>query len=184
MNLDACYLEKGVDTNMSQLMLAMFLAASVLFPLGEHPHPGDPFIIVNKKSNELAFINEDAIKRVRTVATGRSMELTPEGTFTIIVKAEKPYYRKKNIEGGSEDNPLGTRWIGFDAENTDGRTYGLHGTNQPNSIGKYTTSGCIRLLNGQIEALFDDVPIGTKILIISSTESFEDLAKKSGAISK
>ncbi len=169
---------------MGQIMLTMYLAASVLFPFGEHPHPGDPFIIVNKKSNELAFINEDEIKQVRTVATGRSMELTPEGTFTIIVKAEKPYYRKNNVEGGSKENPLGSRWIGFDAQNTDGRTYGLHGTNQPTSIGKYITSGCIRLHNSEIEALFDEVPVGTKILVISSTETFEDLAKKSGAISK
>ncbi|WP_414635130.1 L,D-transpeptidase [Bacillus sp. NTK071] len=167
-----------------QLFLSLCLSASILFPFGDQPQPGDPFIIVNKQSNELAFINEDEIKKVRTVATGRSMELTPEGTFMIIVKAENPYYRKKNIAGGTKENPLGTRWIGFDAKNTDGRIYGLHGTNRPDSIGQYTTAGCVRLQNNEIEDLFNEVPIGTRILITSSSDSMEHIGVKAGALSQ
>ncbi|WP_347549694.1 L,D-transpeptidase [Pseudalkalibacillus hwajinpoensis] len=169
---------------MVQLFFSMFLAASVLFPFGDKPIPGDPFIIVNKESNELAYLNENEIVKVIPVATGRSSELTPEGTFMVIVKAENPYYRKKNIPGGREDNPLGTRWIGFDAQNTDGRIYGLHGTNRPSSIGEHTTAGCVRLQNNEVEKLFDEVPYGTKILITSSAESFLELGRKAGALTK
>ena len=47
---------------MIQLFLSLCLTASILFPIGDQPHPGDPFIIVNKASNELAFINENEIR--------------------------------------------------------------------------------------------------------------------------
>ncbi len=144
--------------------------------------PGDPFIIVNKKLNEVAFISENRVQTVITAATGKTKDLTPEGLFTITVKAKEPYYRKKDIKGGDANNPLGTRWIGFDAEDTDGRIYGLHGTNDPSSIGKYVSQGCIRLQNEAIESLYDFVPVGTKILVTSTSETYEQLGQTYGAI--
>ncbi|WP_226657077.1 L,D-transpeptidase [Pseudalkalibacillus hwajinpoensis] len=169
---------------MLSIILSLCLSASILFPFGTHPNPGDPFLIVNKKTNELAFVDENEVQRVLPVATGKSVDQTPEGLFTIIVKAENPYYRKKNIKGGVKENPLGTRWIGFDAKGTNGRIYGVHGTNRPDSIGKYTTAGCIRLLNEEVELLFNEIPVGTKILITASDRSFDELARKAGAIAK
>nr|WP_273832986.1 L,D-transpeptidase [Pseudalkalibacillus sedimenti] len=167
---------------MFSIMLSLYLSVSILFPFGTQPNAGDPFLIVNKKVNELAYIDGNEVQRVLSVATGKSIDQTPEGLFTIIVKAENPYYRKKNIEGGVKENPLGTRWIGFDAKGTNGRIYGVHGTNRPDSIGKYTTAGCIRLLNEEVELLYNDIPIGTKILITSSDQTFHELASKAGAI--
>ena len=158
------------------------LVTSPLWPLGPNPLPGDPYIIVNKQTNELAFFYEEEIKEVHSVATGKSEELTPEGEFTIIVKAKDPYYRKTDIQGGDPKNPLGNRWIGFNAENTDGRTYGVHGTNNPNSIGNYVTQGCIRLSNENVEALYEKVPIGTKIWIVKTEKTFEQLGKEKGII--
>ena len=158
------------------------LVTSPLWPLGPNPLPGDPYIIVNKQTNELAFFYEEEIKEVLSVATGKSEELTPEGEFTIIVKAKDPYYRKTDIKGGDPKNPLGTRWIGFNAEDTDGRTYGVHGTNNPDSIGNYVTQGCIRLDNENVEALFEKVPIGTKIWIVKTEKTFEQLGKEKGII--
>ncbi|MBF0709185.1 L,D-transpeptidase [Alkalihalobacillus hwajinpoensis] len=169
---------------MTSFVLSIYLSVSILFPFGSQPTPGDPFLIVNKMTNELAFINENEVQRVLPVATGRSTEDTPEGLFTIIIKAEDPYYRKKNIKGGAKDNPLGTRWIGFDAKGTNGRIYGVHGTNRPDSIGKYITAGCIRLLNKEVESLFEVVPIGTKIMITTSENDFYKLGVEAGALSK
>ena len=160
------------------------LVTSPIWPLGPNPLPGDPYIIVNKHTNELAFFYEEEIKVVHSVATGKSEELTPEGEFTIIVKAKDPYYRKTDIQGGDPKNPLGTRWIGFNAENTDGRTYGVHGTNNPNSIGNYVTQGCIRLSNENVEALFEKVPIGTKIWIVKTDKTFEQLGLEKGIIKR
>jgi lipoprotein-anchoring transpeptidase ErfK/SrfK len=151
---------------------------SPIWPLGPNPLPGDPFIIVNKQTNQLAFVNDNRVQTIVSVATGRTEELTPEGVFTITVKAKDPYYRKKDIQGGSPDNPLGSRWIGFDAQGTDGRIYGIHGTNQPESIGKYVSNGCIRLQNEAIESLFEYIPLGTKIVVIKTNNSFEEIAKE------
>jgi lipoprotein-anchoring transpeptidase ErfK/SrfK len=164
----------------SALVFTFFI--SPIWPLGPNPLPGDPFVIVNKKTNEMAFVNENRIQTVLNVATGKTEELTPEGIFTITVKAPNPYYRKKDIPGGSPENPLGTRWIGFDAEETDGRIYGLHGTNQPESIGKNVSNGCIRLQNEAIESLFDLIPLGTKIVVVKSNKSFEEIAREYHAI--
>lgn len=144
--------------------------------------PGDPFVIINKAKNELAFINENKVQTVVSVGTGKTKELTPEGLFTITVKAKEPFFRRGNIPGGDPKNPLGARWIGFDALGTDGRTYGIHGTNQPASIGKYVSQGCIRSQNEVISSLFPLIPLGTKILVISSKKSFEKLAQENGAI--
>ncbi|NSL50415.1 L,D-transpeptidase [Calidifontibacillus erzurumensis] len=162
------------------LLFIMFF--SPLWPIGQNPIVGDPFLIVNKKTNQLAYINEGKVQKVYPVATGKEDSLTPVGKFTITVKAVNPYYRKKNIPGGAKENPLGTRWIGFDAEGTDGRIYGVHGTNNPNSIGRYITQGCVRMYNKDVEELFSQIPIGTQIVIISTDLSFEKLGQQFGAI--
>ena len=72
-------------------------------------------LIINKAVNQLAFIRDSTIQEIFSVGTGKSKELTPEGIFTVTVKAENPYYRKHDIPGGDLRNPLGARWIGFDA---------------------------------------------------------------------
>ncbi|KGM46209.1 L,D-transpeptidase [Neobacillus niacini] len=165
---------------LSPILFAFFI--SPLWPLGPNPLPGDPFLIVNKQTNELAFINENKVQTVVSVGTGKTKELTPEGLYTITVKAEDPYYRRKDIPGGDPKNPLGSRWIGFDAEETDGRIYGVHGTNQPASIGRYVSQGCIRTQNEVISSLYPIIPLGTKILVTSTSKSFEQLAKEYRAI--
>ncbi|WP_117160695.1 L,D-transpeptidase [Paraliobacillus sp. X-1268] len=167
---------------MKSIMLAIILIVSPLWPLGENPSLNAPFIIVNKQSNQLAFVNEGKVQEIYPVATGATEELTPNGIHTIIVKAINPYYRKKDIPGGDPKNPLGSRWIGFNAKETDGRMYGIHGTNQPDSIGKRISAGCIRMINEHVEKLYDQVPIGTKVWILSSDEDFESLAREAGAI--
>lgn len=167
---------------LSPIFIAFFI--SPLWPLGHNPLPGDPFVIVNKRTNEMAFINDNRVQTVVSVGTGKTRTLTPEGLFTVTVKAKNPYYRKKNIPGGDPANPLGTRWIGFNAKGSDGRTYGIHGTNQPSSVGKHVSKGCVRAQNEVIQSLYPLIPLGTKILVTTSKKSFESLAKEYGAITK
>lgn len=179
---------KGLKGKKSMLiksvMIAILFVVSPIWPIGENPLVGDPLLIVNKKTNQLAYIHEGAVQKVYPVATGLSRELTPEGKFTIIVKAVNPYYRKKNIEGGTPENPLGSRWIGFDAKGTDGRTYGVHGNNNPDSVGKYITQGCIRMHEEDVQELYNKIPIGTKIVVVTTEKSFEALGKEFGGIAK
>ncbi|CAN7333692.1 L,D-transpeptidase [Rossellomorea sp. LjRoot5] len=165
-----------------RLLLAFILFASPIWPLGRNPIQGDPFIIVNKETNQLAYVDNGKIQATFPVATGKTTALTPEGLFNVTVKAKDPYYRKKNIPGGDPRNPLGTRWIGFDAEGTDGRIYGIHGTNRPSSIGRYISNGCIRMHNKNVEYLFDKAPLGTKVLVVKTKKSFNQLGKEYGAL--
>jgi lipoprotein-anchoring transpeptidase ErfK/SrfK len=164
------------------LLAAMLFVSSFLSFLDSFAAETTPFIIINKTTNKLAFIRNGKIEAVYPVATGFNASLTPEGLFTVTVKAKNPYYRKKNIPGGAPNNPLGTRWIGFNARGTDGRVYGIHGTNNPASIGKYVSQGCVRMYNGDVEQLYEKGPIGTKVLIIRSNESFYTIAKRCGAL--
>ncbi|NLC47295.1 MAG: L,D-transpeptidase, partial [Firmicutes bacterium] len=46
-----------------------------------------------------------------------------------------------------------------------GEKYGIHGTDEPSSIGKHASSGCIRLRNRDVEELYDQVQIGTEVEI-------------------
>ena len=70
-------------------------AAVSAWPLGANPLPGDPYIIVNKATNALAVVKDNRIEGIYQVATGKTDDLTPEGEFTVTVKAVNPYYRKK-----------------------------------------------------------------------------------------
>lgn len=168
----------------------MKVLLSLLLILFAFPHPfveleaerAESYIIVNKANNKLAFIQNNKVIKIFPVATGRSNDLTPEGTFKVIVKAKNPYYRKKNIPGGDPRNPLGSRWIGFDADGTDGRTFGVHGTNASWSIGQYISNGCVRMHNKDVEWLYEQVPLNSKIAIALSDKSFVALAKQYGFI--
>lgn len=88
-------------------LCSIFMMISPIWPLGENPLPGDPYIIVNKRTNELAVILDNRVEGVYSVATGKTDDLTPEGEFSVTVKAQNPYYRKKNIEGDLLTTRLG-----------------------------------------------------------------------------
>lgn len=137
-------------------------------------------LIINKENNKLAFFQNGEKVRVFDVATGRTMELTPEGKFKIVNKIKNRPYYTDNIPGGSPENPLGDRWLGLNARGTWGTTYAIHGNNNKNSIGKYVSAGCIRMYNDEIHWLFEKVRVGTPVLITTSKANFSHLAAKTG----
>jgi lipoprotein-anchoring transpeptidase ErfK/SrfK len=70
-----------------------------------------------------------------------------------------------NGQPGGPDNPLGARALYLFANGAD-TLYRIHGTNDPRSIGKAVSSGCIRLLNEDIAELYDLVKRGTKVIVL------------------
>lgn len=56
---------------MLKLALSIFLTISPIWPLGQNPLPGDPFIIINKKSNQLSIIDENRVQTTISVSTGK-----------------------------------------------------------------------------------------------------------------
>ncbi|MEN6412624.1 MAG: L,D-transpeptidase family protein [Veillonellales bacterium] len=84
------------------------------------------------------------------IAVGKSDTPTPIGEWNVVWKA---------YNWGSG---FGTRWMGL---NVPWGIYGIHGTNNPWSIGQFASHGCIRMRNRDIEELFEWVPIGTEVRI-------------------
>ncbi|WP_454918579.1 L,D-transpeptidase family protein [Xanthobacter sediminis] len=62
---------------------------------------------------------------------------------------------------GGPGNPLGARTMYLG-----GTVYRIHGTNEPQTIGKFVSSGCFRMLNNDVEDLYDRVKVGTKVVIL------------------
>lgn len=102
------------------------------------------------------------------------------GDATIRRKAEWPTWtppaemrereRKKGIilpitQKGGIDNPLGARALYLYQGNRD-TLYRIHGTNQPWSIGLNLSSGCIRMLNKDVEHLYEQVKLGSKVVVV------------------
>jgi LysM repeat protein len=86
---------------------------------------------------------------------------TPIGTFTVKNKMVNPtYYGPEGIiPHDDQKNPLGERWIDI------GDSYGIHGTIDPESIGKNESRGCIRMLNSEVEEVYDFLVIGSEVKI-------------------
>ena len=61
---------------------------------------------------------------------------------------------------GGINNPLGARALYLGST-----LYRIHGTNQPWTIGKAMSSGCIRMRNEDVTDLYERVPIGTKVIV-------------------
>jgi lipoprotein-anchoring transpeptidase ErfK/SrfK len=92
------------------------------------------------------------------------------GTFVITDKIEQPPWWRpdgKMIPFGDKENVLGTRWMSLQATGTTAavRGYGLHGTWEPETIGKQASAGCVRLKNNEVEELFLMIPTGTSVAI-------------------
>ena len=138
------------------------------------------FIIINKSNNQLAYYENSQLKKVFSVGTGRSQSLTPEGNFKIVNKIKNRPYYTGNIPGGDPRNPLGDRWLGLNAKGTWGTTYAIHGNNNPDSIGGYVSSGCVRMHDSEVEWLFNQVPVNTPVIITTSGNSFDSIAASNG----
>ncbi len=119
-------------------------------------------VLVDKSQNLLTLrCNGDAVKTYR-VSTGKD-NITPVGTFKIVNKLKNPpwTHNGKVYPPESPENILGTRWMGFDIPG-----YGIHGTTQPESIGQQATAGCVRMLNAEVEELYDILPVNTEVTVI------------------
>ena len=119
-------------------------------------------ILIDKSQNTLTLKTQDEIIKTYIVSTGKDNS-TPTGNFKIINKLKNPTWFKTGavIPPDSPENILGSRWLGFNIKG-----YGIHGTTEPDNLGKQVTSGCIRMRNSDVEELYDIVPEGTEVIIV------------------
>ncbi|TYP79577.1 L,D-transpeptidase [Paenibacillus methanolicus] len=105
-------------------------------------------IIVDLSDRMLYLLKDDKVIRGFPVGIGRMLTETPTGEFTIVNKQEDP--------GG----PFGVLWMGLSKPH-----YGIHGTNDPASIGQMVSKGCVRMYNDDVLALSKLAPVGTRVTI-------------------
>jgi lipoprotein-anchoring transpeptidase ErfK/SrfK len=77
---------------------------------------------------------------------------------------ERQPYLPRFMAGGP-GNPMGARALYLG-----GTVYRIHGTNQPRTIGSAVSSGCFRLVNGDVIDLYDRVPVGTRVVVRHAAE--------------
>ena len=128
----------------------------------------DWFVVINKTKKILTVYKNGEIHKKYPIALGKSTSPTPDYKFTIINKVKNPHWggmggRFKPVKGGAPNNPLGKRWMGLSTEKYKG--YGIHGNSQPFSIGKHISAGCIRMINEDVEELFEYLPLKTNVWI-------------------
>jgi len=119
-------------------------------------------IVVNVSTNTLSLFLDDKLIKAYPVGTAKYKK-TPLGKFKIVNRIVNPtWYAPDGVYPfGDPKNIIGTRWMGIDKPG-----YGIHGTSEPESIGKYVSQGCIRMYNRDVEELFSIVAVGTEVDII------------------
>ena len=106
------------------------------------------WIDVSVSQHQLKLFDGNRLIKAYPIAVGKILSQTPSGTYTIINKQHNP--------GG----PFGVLWMGLSKPH-----YGIHGTNNPASIGKNVSHGCIRMFNHDVLELSSRVPVGTGVFI-------------------
>jgi lipoprotein-anchoring transpeptidase ErfK/SrfK len=126
-------------------------------PAATASNPTHRRVVVSIPDRKLAVLENDDVVTVFPVAVGKPATPSPTGTFMIVNRVSNPTYyagKGKTVAPGTK-NPVGTRWIGLSEKG-----YGIHGTDQPKSIGYAKSHGCIRLRNEDVERLFEQVRTG------------------------
>jgi lipoprotein-anchoring transpeptidase ErfK/SrfK len=127
-------------------------------------------IVINRSLNRLYLYDGTRLRRTFAVATGQAIYPTPRGRWHIVVKWKNPWWYPPVQDDWAKGlqpvppgpgNPLGTRWMGLDAPGV-----GIHGTDEPSSIGYSASHGCIRMQVPDAEWLFDHVDVGTTVYIV------------------
>jgi hypothetical protein len=124
-------------------------------------------IVVMKREFRLYYLLDGAYVRDYAVGLGRD-DLTPETEFVIGGKMKNPDWFPRpgeKIAFGDPRNILGTRWLGFE-NSRDFAGFGIHGTREPDTIGKNSSSGCVRMHQRDVEEVFDWTPVGARVRIL------------------
>jgi L,D-transpeptidase ErfK/SrfK len=114
------------------------------------PEPSTiPYVIqVSLGQRKLTLFKNSVIYKTYPIAVGKMLTQTPLGEYVIVNREPNP--------GG----PFGVMWLSLSR-----RGYGIHGTNNPSSIGKAVSHGCIRMHNQDVTELARIVPNGTRVII-------------------
>ena len=126
-------------------------------------------IIVDRSHFKLKLYKRLKLSKTYGVAVGQAGLETPAGLYAVQDKQVNPAWNVPDSAWAGDlagttvppgpGNPLVARWLGLAAG------VGIHGTNEPGSIGSAASHGCIRMIPEQVIDLYDRVPVGTPVYI-------------------
>ncbi|MBC6718837.1 L,D-transpeptidase [Aurantimonas sp. DM33-3] len=135
-------------------------------------------IVIDPRAKFLYLMEEGGFARRYGIGVGRA-GLRFSGRAVVGLKAKWPrwtptsnmikrdpgkYARYAGGLKGGPGNPLGARALYLYRDGKD-TLYRIHGTNQPSSIGKAVSNGCIRMLNDHVSDLYERVSVGTEVVV-------------------
>jgi lipoprotein-anchoring transpeptidase ErfK/SrfK len=154
-------------------------------PTGEAPGT----IVVDPGQRLLYLVLEDGRARRYGIGVGRegfawsgaaevgAKRKWPPWYPPVEMQARDPRAREfaNGMEGGPT-NPLGARALYLHQNGRD-TLYRIHGTNEPQSIGRAVSSGCIRMLNADVIDLYERVPVGTRVVVLPAASPIARLGE-------
>ncbi|HEV2752210.1 MAG TPA: L,D-transpeptidase family protein [Solirubrobacteraceae bacterium] len=127
----------------------------------------DAGVVIDRSARTLTFTRGGYRVRRFPVAVGMSQYPTPLGARSVVDKQVDPAWTPPDSPWAAEldtipsgpGNPLGTRWIGL------GDAIGIHGTYATGTVGTAASHGCIRMLIPDVEWLYGQLPMGSRVRI-------------------
>jgi lipoprotein-anchoring transpeptidase ErfK/SrfK len=126
----------------------LYVGQPITIPNLRDPSEIPYHIEISITKRTLTLKNNEAVVKVYPIAVGKMLTATPQGEFVIVNREPNP--------GG----PFGAMWLSLSKIH-----YGIHGTNDPSSIGKSVSLGCVRMHNKDVLELARIVPNGTAVSI-------------------
>ena len=180
--------------NRRQILLSLPLIAAPSLLFAQQAAPSDPYMPTEVSIRDdfevgsIVVVSDDFFlyhviapgKAIRYGVAVGTAELVWKGRATVGRKVEWPSWRptqdmiQRNpgqyaqwADGmpGGPQNPLGARALYLYNDRGEDTAIRIHGTTEPNSIGRAVSNGCIRMRNEAVIALFDKVPLGTPVYV-------------------
>lgn len=144
---------------------------------GEVIHPGAKLripldrasVLVDLDAHWAFYLAGEEVVAAWPVGVGKESNATRVGEFVVGEKTKEPMWfpqGRKPVPFGDPENPLGTRWIAWNDQQGNATRLGFHGTNEPDSIGRDASLGCIRMRTADVEELFEILPRGAIVRIV------------------
>ena len=152
-----------------QIARANQLDGDVIHPGGKLRIPTDRVhVLVDLDAHWVFYAAGDEVIAAWPAGVGKESSATQVGTYTVGEKNKSPMWfpkGRKPVPFGDPENPLGSRWIAWLDDGKASTGLGFHGTNEPDSIGKDASQGCIRMRTADIEELYEILPVGAEVRV-------------------
>ena len=163
--VEAALVDAGADRSLRARLQVVQPKVTTAEVTRHHP----AVVTIDRASFTLRLVRDLELAQTYRIAVGQVGLETPAGRYSIQNKAVDPAWHVPNSEWAGElagqiippgpENPIKSRWMGIYAG------AGIHGTDARDSIGTNASHGCIRMLIEDVEELYEQVDVGTPVLI-------------------